>query len=317
MVALASVVVDDVEDDLDARVVQPAHHRLELADRVVGRGVAHVRREEADGVVAPVVDEASIDEVALVDVLMHRQQLDRRDAELDEVLDGRRRAHPRVRAAQLLGDVGMATGEAPDVDLVDEGRLERGARWRIVAPAERAVDHDRLGHERRRVALVGRPVLVADPIAEERVVPAHGSVQSLGVRVDEQLCRVEAVPVMRRIGPVHAVAVALAGARIGQVAVPDELAALGEAHALLVSGLVEEAQVDGGRVLAEEREVHPRAVPGRAERIRLAPPDPHGHVERSALGMGAVGLTERGYRPRSIRGRALRRHRPGASSGTR
>ena len=34
LVALGGVVVDDVEDDLDAGRVQGAHHRLELAHRV-------------------------------------------------------------------------------------------------------------------------------------------------------------------------------------------------------------------------------------------------------------------------------------------
>ena len=32
LVALGGVVVDDVEDDLEAGLVEPAHHRLELAE---------------------------------------------------------------------------------------------------------------------------------------------------------------------------------------------------------------------------------------------------------------------------------------------
>src|SRR5918999_1716893 len=76
VVALAGVVVDDVEDDLDAGIVQPLHHRLELADRVIGRAEADVRGEEGDRVVAPIVDQAALDQVPLVDVLVDRQQLD-------------------------------------------------------------------------------------------------------------------------------------------------------------------------------------------------------------------------------------------------
>ena len=60
-VALGGVVVDHVEDDLDARRVQRLDHRLELADLLAalpGRAVAVVRGEEADRVVAPVVGQA-------------------------------------------------------------------------------------------------------------------------------------------------------------------------------------------------------------------------------------------------------------------
>ena len=98
VVALAGVVVDDVEDDLDARVVEPLDHRLELAHRLAGGAVADVGREEADGVVAPVVGEPALDEVAVVDVLVHRQQLDGGDAQVGEVVDRRRRAESRRRS---------------------------------------------------------------------------------------------------------------------------------------------------------------------------------------------------------------------------
>ena len=90
MVALGGVVVDDVEDHLDAGGVQRLDHRLELGD--AGRapprdGVAVVRGEEGDRVVAPVVAQAALDEVVVVDELVHRHQLDRRDAERREVVD--------------------------------------------------------------------------------------------------------------------------------------------------------------------------------------------------------------------------------------
>ena len=63
VVALARVVVDDIQNHLDAFAVQSLHHRLELRDLLAHRAarrVAHVGREEADGVVAPVVRESSI-----------------------------------------------------------------------------------------------------------------------------------------------------------------------------------------------------------------------------------------------------------------
>ena len=88
VVALGGVVVDHVEDDLDAGVVEVADHRLELLHLLAGlarRGVVVVRREVADRVVAPVVAQAALQQVGVVDELVHRQQLDGGDAELGEV----------------------------------------------------------------------------------------------------------------------------------------------------------------------------------------------------------------------------------------
>ena len=54
LVALGRMVVDDVQDHFDAGRVQGLHHGLELGNEA-GGGVALVRGEEADGVVAPIV----------------------------------------------------------------------------------------------------------------------------------------------------------------------------------------------------------------------------------------------------------------------
>src|SRR5664279_6285306 len=57
VVSFSRVVVDDVEDYLNARLVQGAHERLELLNllaQITCRGVAVVRSKEADRVVSPV-----------------------------------------------------------------------------------------------------------------------------------------------------------------------------------------------------------------------------------------------------------------------
>ncbi|MBG9885181.1 hypothetical protein ABE10_00980, partial [Bacillus toyonensis] len=60
--ALGRVVEDDVEDDLDPRLVQEPHHALELAEHRIGAApsclggrIRGMRREEVQGVVPPVV----------------------------------------------------------------------------------------------------------------------------------------------------------------------------------------------------------------------------------------------------------------------
>ena len=81
VVALGGVVVDHVEDDLDAGGVQRLHHRLEflhLLAALAERGIGVLRGEETDGVVAPVVRQALVDQRAVVDELVHRHQFDAR-----------------------------------------------------------------------------------------------------------------------------------------------------------------------------------------------------------------------------------------------
>ena len=104
--------------------VQRLHHLLELAHLVARRcrrrDSATSRREEAERVVAPVVAEPLVEQELVVDERVHRQQLDRGDAERRQVARSPARcASARVRAAQLLGHVGVQLREALDVRLVD------------------------------------------------------------------------------------------------------------------------------------------------------------------------------------------------------
>jgi hypothetical protein len=66
MIALRRVVVHDVEDDLDARLVEGLDHGLELGHllaRAVGGGEARVGGKKSDGVVSPVVREPALHQV--------------------------------------------------------------------------------------------------------------------------------------------------------------------------------------------------------------------------------------------------------------
>src|SRR5690606_4759826 len=98
---LGGVVVDDVDDDFEAGLVQGPDHRLELGYLLTsgaGGGVGVVRGEEGQGIVAPVVDQAAVLEVGLADELVHRHQLDGGDAEPGEVLDGGGVSQSGIRA---------------------------------------------------------------------------------------------------------------------------------------------------------------------------------------------------------------------------
>ena len=169
-----------------------------------------VRREEAEGVVAPVVAQALLEQRAVVDELVHRHQLDRRHAELGQVVGDRRVREAGVRAAQLLGDVRVQLGQPLHVGLVDQALVVGDVEAAVALPVEERVDDDAVQHVRRRVVVVAR-VRVAEVVAVERRVPLDRAGGRLGVRVEQQLGRVEPQARARVVRAVHAVAVALAG----------------------------------------------------------------------------------------------------------
>ena len=153
VVALGGVVVDHVEDHLDAGAVQRLDHPLELAHLVAeaaGGGVLGVRRQVADRAVAPVVAQPAVVQEGLVGDVVDRQQLDRGDAQALEVGQRLLGGQAGVGAAQVLAHRGMALGVALDVGLVDDRLVPRAPRRDVALPVERAVDDHRLGDRRAR-----------------------------------------------------------------------------------------------------------------------------------------------------------------------
>ena len=131
--------------------------------------------------------------------------------------------------------------------------------------------HDALGDVGGAVARVEREVPVGVP-AHEAVDPVgvtERAVQRARVGVDEQLVRVEPVPLSRCVGSVHAVAVALPRAESRDVAVPDVVGPGDErvARGLPLAALVEQAELDAGRVRREQREVDAAVPRDGAERV--------------------------------------------------
>jgi hypothetical protein len=276
LVALGGVVVDHVEDHLQARVVEARHHLLEFlqAARGIG-GVAGVGREKTDAVVAPVVGEALLQQVAVVDEGVHRQELDRRDAKRLHVLDDFLHREAGEGAAQLGRNGGMPHGVAAHVRLVDHGAVPRdGLPGALARPVEVGVHHHRLRHERGAVLLVERQVAlrVADPVAEHRRVPLQAADVGARVRVEEQLVGVEAVALGGRVGAVHAVAVHRARTDARDAAVPYLVAVFGQLDALDFGPAlaVEQAHLDLGGMRGEHREVDALPVPRGTARMRQA-----------------------------------------------
>ena len=104
MVAFGGMIVNHVENHFDASGVKIAHHRFELghlAAELPAAGVFAVRREKTDGVVTPVIRQAAIDQSLVINVRVHRQQLDRSHAKMFEVINCPGAAKTGISAAQF------------------------------------------------------------------------------------------------------------------------------------------------------------------------------------------------------------------------
>ena len=78
-------------------------------------------------------------------------------------------------------------------------------------------------------------------VGVERLVPGRLTVDGTRVRIEQQLVRIGARALVGGEGPVHAIAVTLAGRDVGDVAVPAERGLLGQDDALFLAVVVEEA----------------------------------------------------------------------------
>ncbi len=283
LVALGGVVVDHVEHHLDVGGVQHLHHGLELVHRV-GDAVAVLGGEEADAVVAPIVGEAPVGELALVEERVHGKQLQRRHAERLQVLEHLRRVQARELAAVLRAHVGVQLGEAAHVHLVDDAIVARVVRVLVALPVEGRIDHAALRDQGRGVVAVAGQVVAlgADQVAEEGVAPGEPPREAARVRIEQQLVGVEAMTLRRLVRAVYAIAVELPGREARHVAVPDEVGALAqrEACVLAPAARVEQAQLDAFGVAREEREIDPGAIPGRAQRVGRSGPELQRGVNR-------------------------------------
>ena len=230
--ALTRVVVDDVENDLDTRLMQERNHAPELVDDRLGaalaRGLGRVGGfggEEGEGRVPPVVRQAAFGEERLVALGVHGQQLDGGDSQIFQVGHRGRVSQARVGAAQLWGHPGHVLCETLDVDLVDDGGLPRDVRLR--RDREGRLHDDRARHIRRGVkggaaqrVLRGVEVLIHTVRVDPRL-HVHDTVHASTVGVEEELMRVVELAAVRIPSAVHAETVVGARTVSGDVTVPD------------------------------------------------------------------------------------------------
>ena len=211
--------------------------------------------------------------------MVHRQQLDRGDPEVDEVLDHRRVGQPGVGAAQVLGDRRMQPGEALDVQLVEHRLGHRRGRRRIGVGGGLSRDDDAQRHGGEGVGGVGHVVGLGGVVQDRTgVVDAAGD--RAGVRVEQQLGRVEPGAAAGIPLAVDAVAVALAGADAGDEHRPDPVGRRVHVVVGLAAVLADQGELDPGRAGRPQSEHVP---PSRTWA-------PSSDVSRGAGGAGGVAV---------------------------
>ncbi len=254
-------------------------------------GVRRVRGEEAQRVVAPVVRQAALGQGRLGGERLHRQQLDAGHAQRGEVTQRRGVGQAGVRAAQLLGHVGVAAGQVAHVRLVEHRLGPRHQRGRVVPPVVGVRHDDAPGHVRRAVAPVAHVGVAAqlgvDPVPEHLGAPGHVALDRPGVGVEQQLVRVVAHALGRTPRAAHPQGVALTGADARDEAEPRAVGALlepdGAPGVVRRCALVEEHQVDPVGVPGVEGEVDPVVVQRGAERRGKVTAGAHGPQRRQSL----------------------------------
>lgn len=173
LVAFGSMVLDNVEDDFDAGVVHLLYEGLKCTETFCSQ-IFGMRCKKTDGIVAPIIAQAALDQMAVLDERMDRQELDCGNAEVAQISHNRCRREASKRAAHGVPNLRMAHREPLGVHLVDDGFVPR-ALIRPPSPGKGRVDHLAFRNERRTVAIVEGQILrvVAHPVTKQGV--AHSS----------------------------------------------------------------------------------------------------------------------------------------------
>ena len=116
---------------------------------------------------------------------------------------------------------------------------------------------------------------IAQLVTPHAVRPLRLPGNAFRVRIEQDLVGIEAMPLCRLVGAVDPVTVDLVRQDVGQIAVPNQIGALGHGNAagfLVGVRRVEQAQLHLRGVFRVQGEVHAAAVPGRPQGIGAAGP---------------------------------------------
>jgi hypothetical protein len=171
----------------------------------------------------------------------------------------------------MLRKVGVAHREAFDMGLVNDCLVERCGRAMVDTPVEVRIVDDAFGDMWGAIQLAAG-LRVVNVVTKARRIPIDPAVDRFGIRVEQELVRIAEEPAGGIPRTFHPVAIALAGADVGEVTVPDISIDLLERDTRLLATFIDETEKYLFCDFGEQREVGTRPVIGCTERIRVARP---------------------------------------------
>ena len=205
MIALGGMVVNDIENHLDARFVKRLDHLFEflnlLAD-LTARGVFIVRRQITDRIVAPVVSQAALEQMRIVNKLMDGHELHCGDAETREIFDRFGMAQAGVGSAQLFRNVRMLFRKTFDVHFVNYRLTAIGSADGGRCPSRNKDWSPRdLGMKGALSASLRGPSGSSKEVREDRFIPIHLAFNRPRIGIEQQFRRTTAMPSPGAQGP--------------------------------------------------------------------------------------------------------------------
>lgn len=143
----------------------------------------------------PVVGQTSLEQELLWHMVMHRQQLHRRDTQIHQMLQRRLMYQTRVCAAQRGWHVGMGGGEPSHVHLIKD-RVGQGITGSLHRGHRDVGYHQTTRHKCRGIQSARRRGVI-DGFSEHLGSEPHLAVDRARIRVEQQLGRVVPQPACR------------------------------------------------------------------------------------------------------------------------
>ena len=173
------------------------------------------------------------------------------------------------RAAMFAGNARMLLAVAAHMHLIEHGFTPGASgRGQAVGSADRAC-HPALRHEGRAVAMIeGVAALgMIGLITQNRVMPLEAADQLAGIRIEQQLVGIEAMPVIRGIRSVGAQAIDQPGLRFRHEPVKHIAGAAWqvEARDFVLAGGIEQTQLDALGMMRPDRDIDAIALDMSAE----------------------------------------------------
>ena len=285
--ALAGVVEDDIQNDLDPGFVEGVHGAAEIVELAFGQ-IARLKRKKVDRIVAPIFAKPVLRQRARRGERMDRQEFDRGDAKLAQVADDFGMPEPRHGPAYGFADGLVEHGVTTHVQFVDHAVRPWRVQDLVVIPVGDRCDDAAPRHRRGAVARVEREIAarIAEDIAAMDLVPFQRPAERARIRVDQKLVRIEAMAVQGIVRPMDAIAIEQARPRARQITMPDVVGALGQRQARAFTQTLEKAELDLFRMRREQRKID--AVPVVCGAQRIGPPflEPdfyaHGYIPSGA-----------------------------------